>query len=60
MDPRPVKKEMLVGLVSLHVEAVDFSVAKFLSENKARDLLQDPLLLAWFDKKQGKHFPDTC
>ncbi len=59
MDPRLVKKDMLVGLVELRVqeEQLDFARARQIAEHHAREALASPLLLAWFEKKSLEAFP---
>lgn len=59
MDPRPVKREMLVGLVDHRVSGVelDFASARQITDRSAREALANPLLLAWFDKKSLEAFP---
>jgi hypothetical protein len=51
MDPRPVKRDMLVGLVGLRVPEMelDFTSARQIAEGGSREALANPLLLAWFD-----------
>jgi hypothetical protein len=62
MDPRPVKREMLVGLVDHRVSEVelDFARARQIADRSAREALADPLLLAWFARKAWKHSPSIC
>lgn len=62
MDPRPVHKRMLIGVVDRRVseEELDFSGARAIAEAGAREALANPMLLAWFEKKAWKHSPDVC
>ena len=62
MDPRPVQKRMLVGVVDCMVseEDLDFGSARAIAEAVARESLHDPMLLAWFDGETGKHSPAIC
>lgn len=62
IDTRPVKKEMLTGLVELKVfdAALGFREARRLADDRAGKMLADPILLAWFDKKEWKHSPAIC
>jgi hypothetical protein len=62
MDSRPVKRNMLVGLVDHGVSGVelDFASARTIAESIAREALANPLLLAWFDRKAWKHSPAIC
>jgi hypothetical protein len=62
MDPRPLKKNMLVGLVEIRVQEAepDFTDAKKMADKSAREALADPFLLAWFDRKTWTHSPAIC
>lgn len=62
MDPRPVKKDMLVGLVEIreHEAEPDFTDAKKTADSMAREVLATPFLLAWFDRKTWTHSPAMC
>jgi hypothetical protein len=62
MDPRAVKRDMLVGRVDIRVveDELDFAGARKIAERSARDSLVDPFLLAWFDRKTWKHSPPIC
>jgi len=59
MDPRPVKRDMFVGLVDRRVSEVelDFAGALEIVELSAREALANPLLLAWFDRQAWKSSP---
>ncbi len=63
MDCRYVTEHMLSHpvMVRVHDKFLDFLNAKALADHKARELSSDPMLLAWFDRKNGKFSPDvTC
>jgi len=62
MDPRPVKKDMLVGLVEIRVQEVqpDFTDAKKMADERAGEVLATPFLLAWFHRKTRTHSPAIC
>jgi hypothetical protein len=62
MDPRPVQKDMLVGLAELRMEeqGLHFERARETAQQYARAALTAPMLLAWFDKKAWKHSPPLC
>jgi hypothetical protein len=62
MDPRPVKKEMLVGRIDIRVvkAELDFAAARKIADRSAGKALADPFLLAWFDRKAWRHSPPVC
>jgi hypothetical protein len=62
MDPRTVKKDMLVGLVEIQLPTVelDFVSARERADGSARESLAAPFLLAWFDRKTWTHSPTIC
>ncbi len=62
MDPRPVKKDMLVGLVEIRIPAaeLDFTSARERANSSAKESLAAPFLLAWFDGKTWTHSPAIC
>jgi hypothetical protein len=62
MDPRTVKKDMLVGLVEIPVPTLelDFTKARQMADSSARESLESPFLLAWFDRKSWTHSPAIC
>ena len=39
-------------------DPLDFSTARYIADQKAREKATEPMLLAWFDKKLGKFAPD--
>ncbi len=62
VDPRPVKREMLVGIVDLRLQVpdLDFEVAREAADGRAQEMLMNPMLLAWFDRRAWKHSPAGC
>jgi len=62
MDPRPVKKDMLVGLVEIRVPIaeLDLNRARQIAESSARAELETSFLLAWFDRESWTHSPAIC
>lgn len=61
-DPRQVRKDMLVGLVELHVaeDQIGFVKSREMADSIANGTLSNPMLLAWFDRKEWKHSPAIC
>lgn len=59
-----VAKAMVQDAIHLRVDAenLDFEAAKSISDAKAKEKADDPMLLAWFDKKTGRFSPkvDCC
>jgi hypothetical protein len=55
---------MLNHPIEVRTEAgsqLDFSEAKALADDRVRKVTSDPMLLAWFDKKEAKFSPNvTC
>ena len=58
----PLSREMLRDPIDLRVEGtLDFSQAKSLARQKAGEIRDEPLLLAWFDRSRGLFSPHlTC
>jgi Domain of unknown function (DUF5619) len=55
-----VTKSMLNNPIEIQLgESSDFSIAKSTADQKAKEVLSDPMLLAWFDKKSGKFAPEV-
>ncbi|MFZ5451077.1 MAG: AF1514 family protein [Thermodesulfobacteriota bacterium] len=56
----PLTREMLPDPVDLTIEdeALDFLRAKQAADQRARELCEDPMLLAWFDRAAGRHSPN--
>lgn len=61
VDCKYVTRDMLRNPVTLHVDKgpSDFSSAKILAYEKARELSPEPMLVAWFDRKSGTFSPDN-
>lgn len=62
IDQRPVTEDMLVGPINVVFRGniLDFDRAKRIADDKALETLADPILLAWFDRKEWKHSPAIC
>jgi hypothetical protein len=62
IDQRPVTRDMLVGQidVAIHGTILDFDRAKHIADVEVSKSLTDPVLLAWFDRKEWKHSPAIC
>lgn len=56
-----VTREMLSGSEHIYAEGghLDFFSARGLADKKARERAEDPMLLAWFDRKAAKYSPDV-
>ncbi len=39
--------------------SVDFGTARIMSDHKAKEVTDDPMLLAWFDRKAGTYSPNV-
>jgi len=61
MDCTYVTRDMLSHPVIVRVDdkPLDYSNAKALADQKARELSSDPMLLAWLDRQEGKFSPDV-
>jgi len=58
-----ITRDMLSRPIDVRTEGVnlDFYRARALAEEQVRKLTIDPMLLAWFDKKEARFSPDvTC
>jgi len=58
-----ITRDMLSSPIEVRAEGVnlDFYRARALAEEQVRKLTIDPMLLAWFDKKEARFSPDvTC
>ncbi len=56
-------KDMLPDPVDVRTDEkdLDFAAAKLIADQKAGELAQNPMLLAWYDSKTGRFSPDvTC
>lgn len=59
MDCNFVTKSMLNNPIEVQLgSAPEFLEAKSIADEKARERLSEPMLLAWFDKKAGKFAPE--
>lgn len=61
-DPRPVTEEMLKGALFLRTEQdrTEFGQARKAADNSAGEILENPILLAWFDRNSWTHSPAIC
>lgn len=61
MDCTYVTRDMLNHPVMVRVDdkPLDFSGAKVLADQKAKELSSAPMLLAWFDRQRRKFSPDV-
>ena len=51
---------MLNRPIEIHADQLlGFSEAKEMADEKARKISEQPMLLAWFDRKAGKFSPDV-
>jgi hypothetical protein len=55
----PLRREMLVDPVDVSVEdpALDFHKAKEIADQRAREISEDAMLIAWFDRQSGRFSP---
>ena len=58
---RTVTKEVLPNPVAIHLQEgdLDFSSARLIADAKVREMTSDPMLLAWYDRKQGAYSPNV-
>lgn len=60
MDCTFVTKSMFSNPLDVHLGGTpDFLEAKTIADEKAREMLPEPMLLAWFDRNTGKFSPDV-
>jgi len=53
-----VTKDVLTNPVVIHHERpLDFGHAREIADKRARELVSDPMLLAWYEAKSGKFSP---
>ena len=54
-----LEREMLINPVDLSIqdEALDFDQAKASADRKAREISEDAMLVAWYDRQAGKFSP---
>ena len=55
----PLRREMLVDPVDVAVEdpSLGFEEAKEIADRKAREISEDAMLIAWFDRQSGRLSP---
>ena len=52
-------KWMLSNPIEVRIgDRLDFTTARSIADQRAREKAAEPMLLAWFDKKSGKFAPD--
>jgi hypothetical protein len=54
-----LRKEMLISPIEVKSDgdAMDFYGARKIADGKAREVCEEPMLLAWFDRKTGEFSP---
>ncbi len=45
--------------IAIEGKDIDFTLARRLSEDLASSIIQDPMLIAWFDGKKGEEHPSV-
>jgi Domain of unknown function (DUF5619) len=57
-----LRREMLTDPIEMRVEGrLDFAQAKRLAQQRAGEISEEPMLLAWFDRARGLFSPNiTC
>jgi hypothetical protein len=58
-----LEKEMLPNPVELKIDKqdLDFTIARLLSDEKANELIENPMLMGWYDRTTGRFSPNvTC
>jgi len=55
----PLSREMLIGPIDVSVEdaPLDFDKAKEIADRRAREISEDAMLIAWFDRQSGRFSP---
>jgi hypothetical protein len=58
---KAISKDMLINPTSLHVEEdqLDFARARQIADRKAKELSQDPMLMAWYESSSGSFSPNV-
>ena len=58
---KTISKDMLIHPVTLRVEEdhLDFARAKQIADQKAKELSQDPMLMAWYEGSTGIFSPNV-
>ena len=61
-DIRHVTREMLDRPIEVCVDgaALDLNSARSIADGKAGEMSNNPILLAWFEKKSGRHSPNIA
>jgi hypothetical protein len=62
-DCIPLSREMLKDPIDIGVadELLDFARARALADRRAREMADEPMLLAWYDRGAGQFSPQvTC
>ncbi|MBI5249930.1 MAG: AF1514 family protein [Desulfomonile tiedjei] len=62
IDVRRVTREMLTEPIEVHVEgfSLDLNSARSIADQKASQCSKNPVLLAWFEKRTGRHSPNIA
>ena len=58
-----LERRMLPNPVDVRVDEknLDFSTARLMAEQKAKELMDHPMLLGWYDSNKGRFSPNvTC
>jgi hypothetical protein len=58
-----LERNMLPNPVDVHVneDELDFNRARLLSDERANELVENPMLMSWYDRNTGRFSPDvTC
>lgn len=58
---RVLTKDMLADAIELQIDSkdLDWSRARQIADEKAREKSPDPMLMAWFDKRTGDFSPQV-
>jgi hypothetical protein len=58
---KAISKDMLINPTALHVEEdhLDFARARQIADLKAKELSQDPMLMAWYENSSGSFSPNV-
>jgi hypothetical protein len=55
-----IRKDMLSEPIEVRTDhSVDFGEARSIADERVRSKVEDPMLLAWFDRKASKFSPDV-
>ncbi len=59
MDDRIVRRSMLNQPIDIQIDQLpNFEAARTIADHTAKKKTKDPMLLAWYDGKQGVHSPN--